>query len=63
YIVKGALEAGMADDRLHYYDSAASAASEVRSLLKPDDLVYIKASRGIGIEAILKLYDRSGGKR
>ncbi len=62
YIVKGALEAGMADDRLHYYESAASAAHDIKSLLKEDDLVYVKASRGIGLEAILHEYDKAGGK-
>ena len=62
YVVEGALAAGMAENRLVYFESSALAAQSIRTLLQPEDLVYLKASRGIGLESILKVYDKTGGK-
>jgi UDP-N-acetylmuramoyl-tripeptide--D-alanyl-D-alanine ligase len=44
------------------YD-AASCASAMKQFLKADDVVYLKASRGIGLEAVLKAFESGGGKQ
>ena len=54
---RGAREAGVADDRLHHCDQTADAVDFVKAYLRPGDLVYVKASRGIGLEAVLDAFD------
>ncbi len=48
-----AIEAGMKGERVWHYSTADICASEMREFLKAGDLVYLKGSRGIGLEKIL----------
>lgn len=56
-----AIEAGMKGDRVWHYSSAEICASEMREFLKPGDLVYVKGSRGIGLEKILTVWQSEEG--
>jgi UDP-N-acetylmuramoyl-tripeptide--D-alanyl-D-alanine ligase len=57
HIMDAAIEGGMAGSLFEHYDSAAQAAERLKDFLKPGDFVYIKGSRGIGLEAVLNLFD------
>jgi len=48
-----AIEAGLKGDRVWHYSTAEICASEMREFLQAGDLVYLKGSRGIGLEKIL----------
>ncbi|HEV2720952.1 MAG TPA: UDP-N-acetylmuramoyl-tripeptide--D-alanyl-D-alanine ligase [Thermoanaerobaculia bacterium] len=70
-LLDGARQAGFADDRLHHFDDAQSAAEFLKSFIKDGDLVLIKASRGIGLDKIvtalaesreLRAESRAGGR-
>jgi len=62
HIAKNALAAGMKAAQLYHFADAAACASAVESMLKSGDLVYIKGSRGIGLEAVLKRFVAEGKK-
>jgi UDP-N-acetylmuramoyl-tripeptide--D-alanyl-D-alanine ligase len=51
-----AIEAGMRGDRVWHYSTADICASEMREFLQSGDLVYLKGSRGIGLEKILTVW-------
>jgi UDP-N-acetylmuramoyl-tripeptide--D-alanyl-D-alanine ligase len=42
----------------HHVDDAAAAASLVSSLVRPGDVVLVKASRGIGLETVAEALAR-----
>lgn len=55
--------AGYGGEHVHCLDSASQAARLVPSLLEPGDTVLVKASRGVGLEAVTEaLADTQGGQ-
>ncbi len=52
----GAIENGIPEDKFIHFVSAVNAAKEIKSILKSDQIVYLKGSRGIGLEVILEAY-------
>lgn len=58
FIAQEAKANGVTSDRLLYFNSAAECETEIEKLLQSDDLVYLKASRGIGLEAVLNPFSR-----
>lgn len=52
-IADGAREAGMPAARIAHFEDAASATPHVRAIVRPGDLVLLKASRGIGLDRIV----------
>lgn len=54
-----AKQAGVAPSKLHHYTDAAACAADVRQLVKPGDLVYLKGSRGIGLERVFDAFAES----
>ncbi len=57
----GAVDSGIPKDKFIHFDTVADAAKKIKSILSPDQLVYLKGSRGIGLEVILEAY-QSGGE-
>lgn len=58
----GGVERGLTPDKFIHYDSVVSALHEIKSILKQEYLVYLKGSRGIGLEAILEAFQPGGEK-
>ncbi len=56
---EAAAEAGMPADRIVHFASAADCAAAVLRLIEPGDIVYLKGSRGIGLEAVLAAWRRA----
>jgi UDP-N-acetylmuramoyl-tripeptide--D-alanyl-D-alanine ligase len=56
-LLSGAREAGFAGDKLHHFDDAQSAGEFLRDFIEPDDLVLIKASRGIGLDKTVSILE------
>ena len=54
-VITGAVKAGIDKEKLIGFTDSSAAVSEVVHLLKHGDLVYIKGSRGIGLEKIIGL--------
>ena len=54
-VIDGAVEAGIDKEKLIGFADSSDAASEALNLLKQGDLVYVKGSRGIGLENIIDL--------
>jgi UDP-N-acetylmuramoyl-tripeptide--D-alanyl-D-alanine ligase len=52
-IVEGAREAGMSADRVAHFADALESVEYLRSIVRPGDLVLLKASRGIGLDRIV----------
>jgi UDP-N-acetylmuramoyl-tripeptide--D-alanyl-D-alanine ligase len=50
-LVQGAVEAG---GEAYWYASAADAARAAEDRLRPEDVVLVKASRGIGLDAVVR---------
>ncbi|MEW5795128.1 MAG: UDP-N-acetylmuramoyl-tripeptide--D-alanyl-D-alanine ligase [Candidatus Zixiibacteriota bacterium] len=61
YTIESARGSGVTAVRLRYFDDARSCALASVELLRPGDLVYLKGSRGIGLEAVLKEFVKSEG--
>ena len=59
-MVDAALAAGVDSGRLIHFADAAACAAEASSMICPGDLVYLKGSRGIGLEAVLKRFSAMG---
>lgn len=57
----GAIGSGIPEDKFIHFDTAINTAKEIKSILKPDQIVFLKGSRGIGLEVILEAY-QSGGE-
>ena len=51
-----AIETGASPERLVHFDDATECADYLKTFLRDGDLVYLKASRGIGLEAVLKRF-------
>lgn len=49
---KGAVDAGFAESRIHFYRDKEAALKFLRRYLRPNDLVLVKASRFMGFEKI-----------
>ncbi len=60
YMVEGALDSGMALHNIHSFNDSEEAAREIRSLLKENDIVLIKGSRGVKIEKIVNVLKKGG---
>jgi UDP-N-acetylmuramoyl-tripeptide--D-alanyl-D-alanine ligase len=54
YVLEGAREAGLAPERLTLFPTAEEAAAAITSLVRRDDLVLVKGSRGIHMEWIVE---------
>jgi UDP-N-acetylmuramoyl-tripeptide--D-alanyl-D-alanine ligase len=52
FIAESAGEAGMAVERIHFHRDAAAAAAALAGWLGEGDLVLLKASRAVGLEAV-----------
>jgi UDP-N-acetylmuramoyl-tripeptide--D-alanyl-D-alanine ligase len=61
-ILRGAYEAGVPSGRLHHFRNVETAINRLWNELCEGDLVYLKASRGIGLEAVLEAFANPGGK-
>ncbi len=53
-IAEGALEQGMSEKNILQYDDVKRAAEELAALVKPGDVVLVKASQGIRAEQVVK---------
>ena len=53
-VIEGAKRAGIAKERLLAFADSATAAADIFKLIKDGDLVYVKGSRGIGLEKIIE---------
>ncbi len=53
-----AVEAGIPARQLTHFPRTETAADEIPLLLKENDFVFLKASRGVGLEAILDAYEK-----
>jgi UDP-N-acetylmuramoyl-tripeptide--D-alanyl-D-alanine ligase len=57
-IIHGAKEAGVTKDKLMQFVDAHECVNEIKGLLHEGDIVYLKASRGVGLEAVLNAFRR-----
>jgi UDP-N-acetylmuramoyl-tripeptide--D-alanyl-D-alanine ligase len=55
FIIKGALEMGISDERLRFFDSSEEAGAALLGELRAGDLVLVKGSRGVRTDRIVKL--------
>lgn len=53
-IAEGALEVGLSEKQIFQYDVTQRAADELRTKIKPGDVILVKASQGIRAEKIVK---------
>ena len=53
FIAKGALEKGMAEEKIFSFDSADAAKTKVQEVLKEGDLVLVKGSQSARMEKIM----------
>jgi UDP-N-acetylmuramoyl-tripeptide--D-alanyl-D-alanine ligase len=54
HLAEGAAEAGMSADSISHVDSPLEALEELKGTIRQDDLVLVKGSRGIKMEAIVE---------
>ncbi len=59
---ESAIEAGLSKQKVQFFADAVSCAAAMKQFLQADDVAYLKASRGIGLEAVLKAFE-AGGKQ
>ena len=59
-IMKGAISAGADKRAMTHFADAGECARELQIELQPGDLVYVKGSRGIGLETIIRAFDEEG---
>jgi len=59
YTMTEALASGVGKTRVKYYEDASSCAPEITDLIQKGDYVFIKASRGVGLESILTQFDQA----
>lgn len=53
YFKKGAVEAGFSPSKIRIYDTAKSLIENINQLIEPNDLVLVKASRGVALEQVV----------
>jgi UDP-N-acetylmuramoyl-tripeptide--D-alanyl-D-alanine ligase len=53
-IIRGAVEAGMDDDYIFYFDYSEEAGKFIQNRLKPGNIILIKGSQGVRMEKIVK---------
>ncbi len=56
FVLEEAVKAGIPYEKLVYFENAVDCAEAMVSSLKKGDLVYVKGSRGIGLEEVLNLW-------
>ncbi|MDA3925025.1 MAG: UDP-N-acetylmuramoyl-tripeptide--D-alanyl-D-alanine ligase [Kiritimatiellae bacterium] len=56
YALEGAACAGFPKEKIICFNDAGSAGVKLAELLKPDDLILLKASRGIHLEEVLNVF-------
>jgi UDP-N-acetylmuramoyl-tripeptide--D-alanyl-D-alanine ligase len=54
HILEGAVSAGMGKERAFHFEDSETAAKEIRSLIREDDLVLVKGSRGIKMDIVVE---------
>ena len=54
FVAEAAREEGFPENKIMIFDSASEARESVQNLLKPGDLVLIKASRAIGLDKVVE---------
>lgn len=60
YMAEGALDSGMVLHNIHSFSDSEEAAREMPSLLRQNDIVLIKGSRGVKIEKIVHALKKGG---
>jgi UDP-N-acetylmuramoyl-tripeptide--D-alanyl-D-alanine ligase len=60
YAVETAQSSGVKAERLHHFTDATLCALAASQMLLPGDLVYLKGSRGVGLEVVLKRFVAEG---
>ncbi|MEK7086739.1 MAG: UDP-N-acetylmuramoyl-tripeptide--D-alanyl-D-alanine ligase, partial [Patescibacteria group bacterium] len=53
-IGESAIKKGLKKRQVLFFAQASEAARELKNLIKPGDLVLIKASRAVGLEMVVK---------
>ena len=61
HTIDGAKEVGISSARLQQYENVKQAIKSLPALLQEGDTVYLKGSRGIGLERILELFTSQEG--
>ncbi len=56
-LLEGAIEAGYPRADTCWFESAEAALAEIKLLVKPGDTLFLKASRGIGLERLEKAFE------
>ncbi len=59
YTLMAAIDAGVPSPRLKHFADAATCAREMLGMIQAGDLVYVKGSRGIGLEVVLNEYQKA----
>jgi UDP-N-acetylmuramoyl-tripeptide--D-alanyl-D-alanine ligase len=54
FIAEAAKNSGLPENKILSFDSAAEAGKAVQELMKPGDLILVKASRAVGLEKIVE---------
>lgn len=60
-IIAAVLDAGVSKEKLLHFGDATSAAAALQGKFKQGDLVYIKGSRGVGLEKVFNAFTGEGG--
>lgn len=61
-VLDGALEGGADRSRLAHFDSATACSDALVAEIIMGDLVYVKGSRGVGLEAVIERWRAEGGR-
>ncbi len=61
YTAEAAIKAGMEAGKVLHFDTATLAAAWMLDNLQADDLVYLKGSRGVGLEKVLTMFNDEAG--
>jgi UDP-N-acetylmuramoyl-tripeptide--D-alanyl-D-alanine ligase len=63
FIIESAETWGVDDEKLYGFGNVNEAAKELKDLLKPGDLIYVKGSRGVGLEKLIDEIKVDGGSK